>query len=190
MRVCMHMCARVYARVCVGWGLFASLPRLGDCVISRVLDGFSPLRCPSGHGPHLPSLPLFWSGEAPRFSTPAASISPAPSPPSLRPYSIIPLKMCFHKTKARKGRGVFWVLGNSSLWLRLTQQHEGLWGPLPRGGTSAAGRANTRTPPASPSSVFSQSPLTDDVSCAHHWGTSCVTADFCVCFVHFDSSTE
>lgn len=36
------------------------------------------------------------------------------------------LKMCFHKTKARKGRGVFWVLGNSSLRLGFTQQRRGL----------------------------------------------------------------
>ena len=33
--------------------------------------------------------------------------------------------MCFHKSQ--EGEDGFWVLGNSSLQPRLTQQHKGLW---------------------------------------------------------------
>ncbi|CAI9176381.1 unnamed protein product [Rangifer tarandus platyrhynchus] len=87
----------------------------------------TPIQGPPGHSPRLSNLPLFWLGNAPQFSTSAASISPPPYPPSFQTTQHNSSKDVFSQNKSQEGEDGFWVLGNSSLQLRLTQQHKGLW---------------------------------------------------------------
>ncbi|KAB1257153.1 hypothetical protein Cadr_000026359 [Camelus dromedarius] len=138
---------------------------------SCVLD---PAVGPRGTAPPPTPAPSL-GGRSAQFSTAAASLSPHRSTPCLRQCSMIFLKMCFHKTKARKGRGVFWVLGNSSLWLGFTQQRRGLQeqkSPALSSSPAGGSRMTTSTTTCLPDDGFTRLTRLR----VHHSSLSCVKA--------------
>lgn len=93
-----HTC--VCVRVCVCRGLFASLSKSGVCVTRWPL----PSKVPQGTVPVSQTCPFSGWEMLPSFLLQLLPSHPLHTLPLVRQHSIIPPKMCFHKTKARKGR--------------------------------------------------------------------------------------